>query len=175
MILSQFCETMIGMSQKGRRRAWLLAAALVFAAGCCGSGSTHKCDFSSPYDGKDAGPDAALACGTKMCGTNQVCCITRTPPFANCIDPKDFLADSCEMFQPQAPPCLTPDQCDAGAVCCYQVNLSSISCQKAAGCSGDGTDTYRTCASDRDCPRSTPGVCTTQGMAAGFTLKVCAP
>lgn len=175
MILSQICESMIEMSRKGRWRGWLVAAALVFAAGCCGSGSTHKCDFSRPDDGKDASPDGPLACGTQMCGTNQVCCITKTPPFANCIDPKDFVADNCEMFQPQQPPCLVPQDCDAGSVCCFQTNLFSLSCQKPAGCSGDGTDTYRTCATDRDCANPTPGACRLYTQAAGVSLNICTP
>ncbi|MES1208401.1 MAG: hypothetical protein ABUS79_20885 [Pseudomonadota bacterium] len=162
------------MSRK-RRYGWVVAAALVFAAGCCGTGSTHKCDFSPPDEGKDAGSDAGFMCGTQKCGSNQQCCITKTPPFANCIDPKDFNADGCEMFQLQQPPCLAPDQCDAGSVCCYQVNLASLSCQKPTGCPGDGTDTYRTCTTDQDCPRPTPGVCTSPSMSAGSILKVCAP
>jgi hypothetical protein len=176
MILSQFCETMIGMSRTGPHRVWMAAAALVFAAGCCGSGSTHKCDFSPPDTGKDGSPDAPLACGTQMCGANQVCCVTKTPPFATCIDPKDFIADNCEMFQVQQPPCLTPHDCDGGAVCCLQRNLMSFSCQKPAGCPGDGTDTYRTCSNDQDCPRVTPGVCQPVNTGvAGVTLNVCAP
>ncbi len=76
--------------------------------------------FQPAYEVKDAGRDAALACGTQMCGRNQVCCMTKTPPFANCIDPKDFVADNCEMFQLQQPPCIVPQDCDAGAVCCFQ-------------------------------------------------------
>ncbi|HSS37522.1 MAG TPA: hypothetical protein VLT58_02020, partial [Polyangia bacterium] len=103
------------MSRNLRCRAWLTAMALVFAAGCCGSGSTHKCDFSPP-DQKDAGSDAALACGTQMCAANQLCCVTKTPPFVNCIDPKDFVADNCEMFQLQAPQCATSHDCDGGSV-----------------------------------------------------------
>ncbi|MFL5304945.1 MAG: hypothetical protein ACJ8F1_07010 [Polyangia bacterium] len=163
------------MSRNPLRRAWLVAAALVFAAGCCGSGSTHKCDFSPPDEAKDGGRDAPLACGTEMCATNQVCCITKTPPFANCIDPKDFVADNCEMFQPQQPPCLVPQDCDAGAVCCFQTNLFSFSCQKPEGCSGDGTDTLRTCAVDRDCPKTIPGTCRLYSQTGGFSLNICTP
>jgi hypothetical protein len=175
MILSQFCETMIGMSRNRRYGAWMVAAAVVFAAGCCGSGSTHKCDFTPPDEGKDAGRDAPLACGTQMCGSNQVCCITKTPPFANCIDPKDFNADGCEMFQLEQPPCLVPQDCDGGAVCCFQTNLFSFSCQKPEGCSGDGTDTRRTCATDRDCPRTTRGTCQLYTQAGGVALNLCTP
>jgi hypothetical protein len=173
MILSQICETMIRMS----RCAGLAAVTIVFAVGCCGSGSTHKCDFSPPDEGKDAGSDAALACGTQMCGSNQVCCVTKTPPFASCIDPKDFQADGCEQFQVQQPPCLVPQDCKMGQVCCLQANLQMLSCQLPDGCPGDGTDTWRTCASDQDCPRTTPGTCqpVPAAGAAGISLNVCAP
>lgn len=176
MILSQICETMIGMSRNPPRRGWLALAALVLAAGCCGGGSTHKCDFTPPDLGMDGGSDAALACGTQMCGMNQVCCVTKTPPFASCIAPQDFVADGCEMFQANKPPCLTPQECDGG-VCCFQRNLVSLSCQLPAGCPGDGTETYRTCSNDRDCPGAMSGVCQAVPGATGggLTLMVCAP
>lgn len=175
MILSQICGTMIRMSRNGRYAAWLALAAIVSLAGCCGGGSTHKCDFTPPPTDAGSGSDAGQSCGNLTCAAGQVCCFTKTPPFVSCIDPKDYTADGCEKRQTTTPPCATPHDCDAGAVCCLYLNPQGLSCQLPAACAGDGTDSYRTCGSDVDCPRVAPGVCQNVGAGGGITLNVCQP
>src|SRR5579884_1542131 len=99
MIPSQICESMIRMSRKRGWRAGLLAIALLGIAGCCGGGSTHKCDFTPPdVDSGSHSDGPSMSCGNLTCGPNQVCCVTKTPPFVSCIAPGDFVADGCEMF-----------------------------------------------------------------------------
>jgi hypothetical protein len=52
----------------------------------------------------------------------------------------------------------------------------SFSCQKPVGCPGDGTDTYRTCQTDLDCPRAVSGVCQSVNTGVpGVILNVCTP
>jgi len=172
MILSQICETMIRMSRNSRYAAWLVAAAIVSLVGCCGGGSTHKCDFTPPPTDAGGTDSSSSNCGPQNCASNQVCCVTKTPPFASCIDPKDFLSYGCEMFQLQAPPCATSHDCDGG-VCCYQSNLQTISCQKSAACPANGMDTAPLCQTDQDCVA--PGVCRNLGSGGGFSLNVCWP
>src|SRR5688572_15462231 len=81
VIVPQFCETMIRMS-----RTWcatLRTSCLIFAvfvAGCCGSGPTHKCDFTPPnLNMNDGGADGPIPCGTMICELPQVCCLKKVP------------------------------------------------------------------------------------------------
>ena len=120
----------------------------------------HKCDFSPPDEGKDAGPDAALACGTQMCGANQECCITKTPPFVNCIDPKDFIADQCEMFQLQTAALPDAAYVRRGHRLLLPDEPPSLSCQKPAGLSGGRHRHGADLRDDRDCPNSRPACAT---------------
>jgi hypothetical protein len=145
-------------------------------AGCCGGGSTHKCDFTpAPIDAGNHS-DAGAGCPTQPCAANQVCCVAKTPPFISCINPADFVALGCEKFKTDAPPCVTPQDCDGG-VCCLQVNVQSFSCQLPEGCSGDGQESFWTCSTDRDCPGRVSGSCQPLPAAAqaGFSLSVCTP
>jgi len=176
MILSQICESMIQMSRNRRWRVGLIAIVLLGVSGCCGGGSTHKCDFTPPDIDSGSHSDAAMGCGNLTCAKNQACCVTKTPPFVSCIDPKDFVADGCEMFSPNSPPCITPQDCDGG-VCCLQINLQTFSCQLPAGCTGDGTETVWTCSTDKDCRGGVPGSCQPVPAAAqyGLSLSVCSP
>ncbi len=174
MILSQICESMIQMSRKRRWRARLLAIALLGTSGCCGGGSTHKCDFTPPDVDSGSHSDASLGCGNLTCATNQACCVTKTPPFVSCIDPKDYIADGCEKFSTDSPMCASPRECDGG-VCCAQIHLMTSSCQAASACPGDGTETYLICNSDLDCPGTAPGRCqilsaSADGIPEGFCM-----
>jgi hypothetical protein len=177
MILSQICETMIQMSRNGRWGVGLVALGLLWMAGCCGGGSTHKCDFTpAPIDAGNQS-DAGFGCPSQPCAANQVCCVAKTPPFISCINPADFVADGCEKnFMTNSPPCVTPQDCDGG-VCCLQINVQTFSCQLPAGCSGDGTESYWTCSTDRDCPGRVSGSCQPVSAAAqyGLSLSVCTP
>lgn len=175
MILSQICESMIRMSRNGRYGAWVMVAAMLAVAGCCGGGSTHKCDFSPPPTDAGSSSDGSQNCGNMNCDPNQVCCVTKTPPFVSCVAPSDFVSLGCMSPPPPNPPCLSPHDCDAGAVCCLYVHLQSLSCQLPAACAGDGTDSYRTCQGDIDCPRVAQGVCQTVTAGAGISISVCQP
>jgi hypothetical protein len=176
MILSQICESMIEMSRSRRWRVGLLAFALLGFGGCCGGGSTHKCDFTPPDLDSGGHSDAGFGCPSKPCAANQVCCVAKTPPFISCIDPVDFVADGCEHFPTTNPTCNVPQDCDGG-VCCVQKNIMTLTCQAAADCPGDGVETYWTCSTDRDCPTRAPGSCqpSPQAAALGITLGVCTP
>ncbi len=176
MILSQICESMIQMSRNGRWRAGLLTIALLGIAGCCGGGSTHKCDFTPPDIDSGSHSDASpMACGNLTCAANQVCCVTKTPPFVSCIAPKDFISDGCEMFSSNSPSCMSPRECDGG-VCCAQVHLMTATCQTATACPGDGTETYLICNSDQDCPSGARGSCQLLGaQAGGLPYGICSP
>ena len=176
MILSQFCETMIRMSRNGRYAAWLVAAAIVSLVGCCGGGSTHKCDFTPPPIDAGSGMDAGMNCGNLTCKGGQVCCVITVFPFVSCIDPSQFQSLGCRKPPPMTAPCLTPHDCDAGAVCCLYLNPQGISCQVPANCPVDGTNVWQTCGGDIDCPNVKLGVCQNVSAAAGgLPLNVCQP
>jgi len=153
--------------------AWLAVVAL--AAGCCGTGSSHRCDFS-PAPTHDSGVDAGLNCGNLNCMAPQVCCLTKIAPFTSCVDPADFVSDGCEMFKLDAPVCDSPQACPDG-ICCFQKNLMVASCQNEAACPGDGLDTYRICLTDQDCATFGSRSCAgrTGDPEDGGTLGVCAP
>jgi len=155
MILSQICETMTGMSRPSWLLPWLGAAAFLALAGCCGGGSTHRCDFSPPTNPPDASAnsDAGIPCPDQPCTGGTACCLTKAPLAARCVPITEYMADNCEMINRNPPPCWSTSDCTTpDTVCCYQVALTLISCQPSAVCSGDGTDTYLVCGSDLDCP-----------------------
>jgi len=152
---------MTGMSWRARLLPWLSAAAFLALAGCCGGGSTHKCDFTPLDNGQDASmsSDAGIPCPNEPCQSPQVCCVTKAPLAARCVNITDFVSDNCEMFSTSAPACLGPEDCATGTVCCYQATLNLMSCQTPAVCPGDGSDNYWVCGSDLDCPNPTTGSC----------------
>lgn len=176
MIVSQFRESMIRMSQAKRAAVFIALGFGGALAGCCGGGPSHKCDFTPPTTQMDGGSDGPQACGTQLCQPPQVCCLKKIAPFAICIDPKDYVADACEMIPKDPPPCAVPTDCDGGTVCCLQITAQAISCQPPPLCPGDGVDSYLVCGSDLDCPGQQAGSCKNVGTGTtGVTLDVCAP
>jgi len=179
MIVSQICETMTEMSWRARLLPLVGAAALLTLAGCCGSGSTHKCDFTPATSGTDAGAsDGGIPCPSMPCVLPQVCCVTKAPANIACVDVKDFMNDHCEMLNTNSPPpCSGPGDCLNGNVCCYQSTANLISCQKDMVCPGDGSDNYVVCSMDSDCPATTSGSCMIYGTnpATGLPFGYCRP
>jgi hypothetical protein len=167
---------MVGLWRWAGLGAWLAVAMAAQLAGCCGGGSSHRCDFSPATAGKDAGTDSGLNCLNLSCTAPQVCCITKIAPFTSCVDPADFVADVCETFKLDAPLCGSPQDCPGG-FCCYQTNLNLVSCQTAAACPGNGFDTYRICLTDQDCATTGSKSCVGQmgDPLDGGTVGVCAP
>src|SRR5688572_26822152 len=137
-IVPQFCETMIRMS-----RTWcavLRTSCLIFLAGCCGSGPTHKCNFSPPpSEMMDGGVDGQLPCGTMFCELPQVCCVKKVPLNAWCVDQSQFEPLGCEKMDL---PCLGPSDCPTGLTCCLSWSQLSVSCRPLQLCPNDMTDTY---------------------------------
>lgn len=168
---------MIRMS-RGQASFLIVALCLAGLAGCCGgSGTSHKCDFTPPGGGMDAGAsDAALPCGTAVCDQTQVCCVKKAPAVALCIQPADFLADGCEKLEL---PCIAPADCPGGLglVCCEVRSPPLLSCLPAQICPGDGVNTFRTCSVDADCPSHRIGSCYPLSTIDddGGTLNVCSP
>ena len=177
MIVSQICETMTGMSWRSRLLPWVGAAAFLALAGCCGSGSTHRCDFTPLDNGPDAGADGGFPCPDQPCQLPQVCCVTKAPLAARCVNATEFLSDSCEMLSTTAPACLGPEDCAGGTVCCYQATVNVMSCQTPTVCPGDGTDNYWVCGSDLDCPSMAANSCmiVASNPDTGGPLGFCIP
>jgi hypothetical protein len=152
----------------------LTLAAIGAVAGCCGSGPTHKCDFTPPpTPGIDGGADGPLACGTQVCDPTQVCCVKKVPLVALCIEPSQFESNGCEKLDL---PCTVPADCPSGLVCCVQLApVPGVTCLPPQICPGDGVTTYLACADDSQCPRI-GSVCQTIGTGDnGLELRVCTP
>ena len=144
---------------------------LAGVAGCCGGAPSHKCDFTPPGGGMDAGSDAPIPCGTTVCDPSQVCCLKKAPAGAACIPPSDFVADGCEKLDL---PCIAPADCPNGVVCCVVLNPGTVTCLPAQVCPGDGVNTYRACSVDTDCPNRVIGSCQPIGSVDdGGTLNIC--
>jgi hypothetical protein len=171
-IVPQICETMIRMSQTWC--AVLSTSCLilsVFVAGCCGSGPTHKCDFSPPPTTmNDGGVDGQLPCGTMFCDLPQVCCVKKVPLSASCIDQADFVALGCEKMDL---PCLGPKDCPNGLTCCLSWSQLSVSCRPVQLCPNDMTDTYLVCSEDADCPNQQINSCTPVSETDQGSLSIC--
>jgi hypothetical protein len=164
---------MIGMSRRGQLVRFLVVAASLFLAGCCGGGgSAHKCDFTeAPNPDAGRGSDAPVACGVAVCQPPQVCCLKKVPPVAYCIDVQDFEDQGCEKADL---PCLVPTDCPAGLSCCLDRAKYVVSCRPTMLCPAAGGTTEIACASDRDCPPEVPS-CQILGQATdGTTLSTCA-
>lgn len=174
MILSQNCETMTGMSRRLQLLPWICAVAFLALAGCCGGGSTHQCDFTPPTSGQDAGnSDGGIPCPDMPCKSPQVCCLTKAPVNAFCVDIQDFIPDNCTKFNNDPPSCYGPKDCTSGTVCCYQDAISLVSCQATDVCMGAGTTIV--CNSDQDCPGMMSGSCPalTIDPDTGLPLGLC--
>jgi hypothetical protein len=148
----------------------ILAAAL---AGCCsGKGPTHSCDFTPPEQpGADAGSDGPVLCGSMVCEVPRVCCVTKAPLAAACVEPQEFRSRGCEEV---ALPCFTPADCPAGVACCLNVNpdgTGTVACQAEVVCLS-GSTTYVACASDADCPPVRP-TCEAVSSTSQGEFKVC--
>jgi hypothetical protein len=172
VIVPQFCETMIRMSRTGC--AVLRASCLILAvsvAGCCGSGPTHKCDFSPPnLNMNDGGADGPLPCGTMVCDLPQVCCLKKVPLTAWCVDQADFVPLGCETADL---PCLGPSDCPAGLTCCLSWSQLTVSCRPIQLCPNDMTDTYLVCSQDSDCPGGNVNACTVVSETEQGALSIC--
>jgi hypothetical protein len=160
---------MVSMSRRG---IWLAGALAALVVGCCRSGSNHSCDFTPPEQaGGDAGTDASLMCGTKICEASQVCCVTKAPLNATCIEPSMFQSLGCEKL---ALPCFKPTDCPPGIACCAMINADgtgTVSCRVQSLCVPSAS-TYVACASDGDCPAVRP-TCTALSSTPQGDFKVC--
>jgi hypothetical protein len=167
---------MIRMSQAAEANChvvWTTCLIVVlWLAGCCGNGPTHKCDFTPPnVPGNDGGTDGPMLCGTAVCEDGKVCCYKKAPPLALCIAPTSFEELKCEKMDL---PCFTPDECPEGMTCCLGLKDLTVTCRPQLLCTGDGVDTLRACGSELDCPFTAP-TCSVVGQADGKDFKVCAP
>jgi hypothetical protein len=118
--------------------------------GCCGSGPTHKCDFTPPNQHLlDGGIDGQLPCGTTFCELPQVCCVKKAPLSATCIDLAQFEQLGCEKMDL---PCLGPMDCPTGLACCLSIGeVLAVSCRPQQACGMDDM-TYVVCEDNMDCP-----------------------
>ena len=151
---------------------WVAVAIAALVAGCCRTGSNHSCDFTSPTPaGGDGGVDASLMCGTKVCAVSQVCCVTKAPLNASCIEPSMFESLHCEKLEL---PCFKPADCPAGVACCVMLaadGTGTVSCRVQSLCVPGGS-TFVACASDSDCPSVRP-TCTPLASTDKGEFKVC--
>lgn len=147
---------------------WVIALVI---AGCCGSGPTHKCDFTPPdQSGIDAGSDGPMLCGTAVCEVPQVCCYKKAPPLALCIDAVNFEPFGCEKMDL---PCLGPADCPEGTACCFNRDDFSVACKPQILCLGDGRPTFVACTTSMDCPITNPS-CNNVGMSmTGDPFNIC--
>jgi hypothetical protein len=168
-----FAKLMIRMSRRNQLVRLLAVAVGLVIAGCCGSGPSHKCDFSPAPTEHDGGSDAPLACGTDVCQPPQVCCLKRSPLVALCVDIENFEKDGCE--KPDDFFCLVPADCPLGLSCCldlHNVQQASVTCRPANYCPNDGM-TMLTCSGSQDCPPAAP-ICSVLGTAPdGTQLATC--
>jgi hypothetical protein len=145
---------MIKMS--GSRQIRLIVANVWLAlavAGCCGGGSTHKCDFTPPSSMTDAGPpsDGGTSCGTEICPAAQVCCVTKAPLAALCVDRSEFQSRQCETSDL---PCGGPAFCPKAFVCCLTLVQQSgtATCKSQDLCVPERGTTFIVCNTPADCP-----------------------
>jgi hypothetical protein len=140
-------------------------------AGCCGGGTTHKCDFTPPNQPNDGGSDGPMLCGTQLCENGQVCCLTKAPPLANCIDPGKFQELGCEKMDL---PCFKPLDCPTGLTCCLGLEDLTVTCRPQILCPGDGVKTLIACETIQDCPFNAPS-CNFLTTVMDMDFNVCGP
>jgi hypothetical protein len=101
-----------------------------------------------------------------------VCCLTRTPPAANCVDPANFDSLGCEKTDLV---CQVPVDCPAGMACCLTLNadrtVGMLSCQPFVPCLG-GNASYVECLSNADCSLARP-MCTLISSSSVGDYRVC--
>jgi hypothetical protein len=153
----------------------LMAGIALAIGGCCRGSSTHSCEFAEPNpDAGDGGSDAGPAvCGTEVCDMGTVCCVTKSPPLAQCIDPARFDSLGCEKANL---PCVLPGDCPSGMSCCLvvspDISSATVSCQQELQCLA-GAMSFVTCGSDADCPHARP-TCTALPTTTGqSTYSIC--
>jgi len=164
------------MGWADRRAAGALAGLVLAAAaiaGCCngGAGSNHRCDFTSPLESSDAGSDGPVTCGTEVCTDGKVCCLTKSPPNAGCVEPGMFESLHCEKMDL---PCFMPSQCPARMACCLKLNpdfTGDVSCQPLLACLG-GAMSYVACSTNDDCPSPKP-MCVLYTPTDQGDFKIC--
>ena len=150
-------------------RLWIMVGIALAIAGCCRGSS---CEIAEPIpDAGDAGSDAGpVACGTAVCDMGQVCCVTKSPPLAQCIDPGRFDALGCLKA---GLPCVLPADCPSGMACCLTVSpdisTATVSCQQELECLA-GQMSFVTCAASADCPHARP-MCTL--LPGQTTYSIC--
>ena len=140
--------------------------------GCCRTGANHTCDFTPPGPpAMDGGTDGPLLCGSQVCEDGKVCCVTKVPLNATCIEPAMFQSLHCEKI---ALPCVKPSDCPGGMACCVRFNPDGtglVSCQPQALCIA-GENTAIACASAADCPSVWPA-CATISEPPQPDFKIC--
>jgi len=126
----------------------------LIVVGCCGAGSTHKCDFAPPDElGFDGGTDGPVPCGTEICEGGKVCCATKAPALLQCIDPAKFRELHCETMPL---PCLKTSDCPGGLSCCVVLTddgSGTVSCLPPLQCLATGAVV---CADSAECPDARP-------------------
>jgi hypothetical protein len=174
---------MIRMSRGARFVRSLVVGTVIFLAGCCGGGPSHKCDFTPAPSSPDGGPDASMPCGTDVCHPPQVCCLMKSPLSALCIDFQNFEKEGCE--KPDQIPCLVPADCPGGLSCCLDTRLAGcitpecpppISCRPAPLCPYTGANgpTFMTCSGNDNCTAEAPNCSFLGSSVDGTVLNVCA-
>ena len=110
-------------------------------------------------------------CGTEICEASKVCCVTKAPLNATCIEPAEFESLHCEKI---ALPCLKPTDCPGGLACCVTLKpdgTGTVTCLQEVVCVA-GEMTYVACASEADCPSVRPA-CISIGSTPQGDFKVC--
>lgn len=161
------------MGRTSRRAVWAIGVIALAIAGCCVGGTNHRCDFTPPNDGAtDGGQDGPVLCGTEVCDLSHVCCLTKVPPNASCIDPAKFESLGCEKM---ALPCFKPADCPDGMACCVVFNQEftsgTVNCQPQLQCLA-GELSFVACGEDVDCPASRPTCVPLQSTPQG-DFKIC--
>ncbi len=112
-----------------------------------------------------------MLCGTELCEDGKVCCLTKSPPLAMCIDPSNFQALHCETM---ALPCFKPKDCPMGLTCCLGLQDFTVTCRPQILCPGDGVETVIACEVLDDCPFNAPS-CNFLTEVMGMNFNVCGP
>jgi hypothetical protein len=141
---------------------------LLALAGCCNSGTNHRCDFTPPgTDAGDGGSDGPTLCGTEVCDPGEVCCLTKAPANAACIQPAQFESLGCEKMPL---PCFMPSDCPQGMVCCVVFadngTGGTVNCQPQLQCAA-GELSFVACGSADDCPPNRPNCMAIQPTPKG--------